>query len=448
MIKMASGSAWWGDRISPAADVAQHGGLDFLCFETMAESTVSAAQVRKRRDPDFPGYDTWLDDRMHAVLPHCLRHGTRIISNQGWVDPLAAARRIKQLALHYGASEINVAAITGSDLTERISDIGGSIMENGNSVASLGDAIVSAEAYVGARPIADALSMGADVVVTGRVTDPAIFLGPMIHSYGWAEDDWRRLGQGTGVGHLLECGAQVTGGYYSDPGFKDVPQPWNLGFPIADVDEDGSCIISKLDGTGGRIDRHTVLEQMFYEVHDPARYLTADVVVDFTTAQIEQLGDDRVRVHGICGHPRTGSLKVSIGVEEGFIGEDMFFYAGPGALNRARLAQEILNERFRIVQLQAEELRIDLLGLNAIHGAMTPTPDATDLPAEVGVRVAARTRTRAEAMKIGREVDGMAVSGIAHTGKRVPFGERVREVIGIWSTLVDENQVTPLIEFV
>jgi len=446
MIRLACGSAWWGDRISPAADVAEHGDLDFLCFETMAESTVSAAQVKKRHDPNFPGYDTWLDDRMHAVLPHCLANQTRIVSNQGWIDPVAAAKRIKEIATDLGAVDFKVAAVTGSDLTPRISTLAGEILETGKPFSTIEGQIVSAEAYVGALPIAKALDRGADVVVTGRVTDPAIFLGPLIHSYGWKSSDWQLLGHGTGIGHLLECGAQVTGGYFSDPGFKDVPQPWNLGFPIADVDADGTCTISKLPGTGGLIDRHTVLEQMFYEVHDPANYLTADVVVDFTTAEIEEISPDRVRVSNIGGKPKTGLLKVSIGAAEGFIGEDMFFYAGPGAVERANLACEVLRERFKIVDLKADELRIERLGVDAIHRSVTP--ELAHSPYEVGVRVAGRTKTRAEALKIGREVDGMAVSGIAHTGKRVPFGERVREVVGIWSTLVAEEEVSPEIHFV
>jgi len=438
MIRLACGSAWWGDRISPAADVAEHGNL--------AESTVSAAQVKKRHDPDFPGYDTWLDDRMHAVLPHCLTHNTRIVSNQGWIDPVAAAKRIKEIATSLGAVDFKVAAVTGADLTDRVATIAGDILETGKPFSSIDGQIVSAEAYLGAMPIARALDDGADVVVTGRVTDPAIFLGPLIHSYGWKSSDWELLGQGTGIGHLLECGAQVTGGYFSDPGFKDVPQPWNLGFPIADVDADGTCTISKLPGTGGLINRHTVLEQMFYEVHDPANYLTADVVVDFTTAKIEEIAPDQVRVSNIGGKPRTGLLKVSIGAAEGFIGEDMFFYAGPGAVARAELACEVLRERFKIVDLEVDELRIELLGVDAIHRSMTP--ELAHVPYEVGVRVAGRARARAEALKIGREVDGMAVSGIAHTGKRVPFGERVREVVGIWSTLVAEEEVAPEIHFV
>jgi hypothetical protein len=283
-------------------------------------------------------------------------------------------------------------------------------------------------------------------VVTGRVADPSLFVAPMIHEFGWDPLDHARVGQGSGIGHLLECGAQVTGGYFSDPGFKDVPEPWNLAFPIAEVEPDGSAVIAKLAGTGGAIDRRTIIEQMLYEVHDPANYITPDVVVDFTTARIEQVGPDRVRVSGIGGKPRTPTLKASVGCAEGFIGEDMFFYAGPGALRRAKLARRILEERFRIVGLQAEDLRIDFLGLNAIHGDATPA-EAPE-PYEVAVRVAARTRTREEANKVGREVDGMAVSGVAHTGKRVPHGERVREVIGVWSTLVPRDAVRPVVSYI
>src|SRR4029077_13360518 len=252
-------------------------------------------------------------------------------------------------------------------------------------------------------------------------------------------------GQGMGLGHLMECGAQVTGGYFSDPGFKDVPEPWNFAFPIVEVEADGSAVLTKVSGTGGAVTLQTVKEQMLYEVHDPASYLTPDVVVDFTQARLEQIGPDRVRVTKIGGKPRTPSLKVSIGCTEGFIGEDMFFYAGPGALRRAQLAKKILEERFRIVGLKAEEIRIDFLGLNAIHGAMSPQNQPE--PYEIAVRVAARCKTREEAVKVGREVDGMAVSGIGMTGKRVPHQDRTREIIGVWSSLVPREKIKPTIHF-
>ena len=445
ILRIGAGAAWWGDRIEPAALNAERGRLDYLCFETMAEATVSAAQVRARRDPSFPGYDTYLDDRMRAVLPACMRQGTRIISNQGWINPQGAARRIVELLRELGITGVKVAAVGGSLITDRVLSLAPTILETGAPTQSIAHSLISAEAYLGAAPIVDALAEGAQIVVTGRVADPSLFLAPMVYEFGWDLLDHERVGAGSAIGHLMECGAQVTGGYFADPGLKDVPEPWNLAFPIAEVDAEGGVTLSKVDGTGGMISPQTVKEQMLYEVHDPANYITPDVVVDFTQARIEQLAPDRVRVTGLTGKPRTPTLKVSMGCTEGFIGEDMFFYAGPGALRRAQLARRILEERLRIVKLDAEEVRIDFLGLNAVHGAATPV-DAPE-PYEVAVRVAARTRSREEAVKVGREVDGMAVSGIAHTGKRVPHQERTREVIGVWSSLVPREQVTAHIDY-
>jgi len=443
-LRIGAGAAWWGDRVSPAALNATHGDLDYLCFETMAEATVSAAQVRARRDPTFPGYDTYLDDRMRAVLPACMQRGTRIITNQGWINPRGAAERIVAHLRDMGHTGVKVAAVGGGLITDRVLELADTILENGQPVHTLAPTLICAEAYLGAEPIVQALCDGAHIVVTGRVADPSLFLAPMMYEFGWDALDYAKIGAGTGIGHLLECGAQVTGGYFADPGFKDVPEPWNLAFPIAQVQADGSVVLSKVAGSGGAITLQTVKEQMLYEVHDPANYITPDVVADFTQARLEQVGTDRVRVTGLTGKPRTDTLKVSISCAEGFIGEDMFFYAGLGALRRAQLARTILQERFNIVKLDAEEVRIDLLGMNAIHGAATPV-DAPE-PYEVAVRVAARTRTREEALKVGREVDGMAVSGVAHTGKRVPHHERVREVVGVWSSLVPRTRVVTHID--
>lgn len=445
-LRIGAGSAWWGDRISPARLNAEQGDLDYLCFETMAEATISAAQVRKRRDPSFPGYDTWLDDRMCAVLPACLKRGTKIITNQGWINPDGAAQRIVHLLRAFGAKGIKVASINGGLITDQVLELTDTILENGQPTATLKPNLVSAEVYLGAESIVDALEQGASIVVSGRVADPSIFMAPMMYEFGWDPLDHVHIGRGNGLGHLLECGAQVTGGYFADPGFKDVPRPWDLAFPIAEVESDGNAVLTKVTGTGGAINLMTVKEQMFYEVHDPANYITPDVIVDFTTTQLAQLAPDRVQVSNISGKPRTPTLKVSIGCAEGYVGEDMFFYAGPGALRRAQLAKQILEERFKIVELDAEELRIDFLGLNAIHGPMTPA-DAPE-PYEVAVRVAARTKTREEANKVGREVDGMAVSGVGMTGKRVPHQDRTREIIGVWSSLVPRERITPQINII
>jgi len=444
-IRIGSGSGWWGDRISPAEQSARDGNLDFLCFETMAEATISTAQVRARADPSFPGYDTYLEGRMEAVLPHCVKNGTKIISNQGWINPVGAAQKVRQMLDDMGCRHWKVAAITGAQITDAVRDAGGTILETGADLLTLGDNIISAEAYLGSHSIVEALRGGADIVITGRVADPSLFLAAMIYAFDWPMNDVTRLARGAAIGHLLECGAQLTGGYFADPGVKDIPEPWNLGFPIAEVADDGTAVFTKLDNTGGLLNRETVLEQMFYEIHDPASYITPDVIVDFTTAEIEEIGPDVVRVSQVSGKPATDSYKVSVGTKEGFIGEDMFFYAGPGAREKAELAKIILRERFKIMDLKAEDVRIDILGVDAIHGAASPPPLSE--PYEVAVRVAARCLKRAEALKVGREVDGMAVSGIASTGKRVPFQERVREVIGVWSTLVDKKTVTSEIHY-
>lgn len=446
VLRIGAGSAWWGDRISPAEANAARGNLDYLCFETMAEATISTAQVRRSRDPDFQGYDTYLEDRFRAVLPHCLANGTKIISNQGWINPVGAAEHVKRLLAEMGREDVRVAAVTGSVITDRVAELDGPTLENGRTLADIGDEIVSAEAYLGAEPIVEALRGGASIVITGRVADPSLFLAPMMYEFGWAADDVEHVGRGSGIGHLLECGAQITGGYFVDPGIKDVPDPWNLAFPIAEVDESGHAVFLKLDGTGGAITRQTVLEQMFYEVHDPANYITPDGVVDFTSSDIEQVGRDRVRVTNIGGKPRTDTLKVSVATREGFIGEDMFFYAGPGCLAKAELAKRVLEERFKIVDLKAEEIRIDFIGVNALLGPMAPKPAVE--PNEIAVRVSARTSTRKEAEKVGREVDGMAVSGLGATGKRVPHGERIREVMGVWSLLVPRSAVPATVHYI
>ena len=444
-IRIGAGSAWAGDRIEPAGDLAARGDLDYLCFETMAEVTMSNAQMRRRREPDFPGYDPYLGERLAAVLPACLARGTRIVSNQGWINPEGAAALAVEHLRRLGATGVRVAAVGGSLITERVMALAETVLETGAPVSGLADAMVSAEVYLGVAGILDALAGGAQIVLTGRVADPSLFAAPLIHEFGWDLADWNRLGQAHGIGHLLECGMHVTGGYFADPGFKDVPDPWNLGYPIAEVDGDGVAVLSKLDGTGGAIDLRTVKEQMLYEVFDPANYLTPDVVVDFSTVELTQLGPDRVRVAGISGKPRPETLKASIGCAEGFIGEDIFFFAGAGALDRAKLGRRILEERYRMAGLDAEELRIDFLGIDALHGAATP-PRAP-APYEVALRVAARTRTRAEALKVGREVDSMAVGGVGMTGKRMPFGERVREVIGIHSSLVARDAVAPTLSW-
>ena len=438
-VRLGMGSAWWGDRVRPAADLAEHGDLDYLLFETMAEATISAAQVRRRADPAFPGYDTYFDERMRAALPACAARGTKIVSNQGWINPEGARERCLEIAAELGLGRLRVAAVVGGIVTDRLDRLVGGVLESGADLAAIRPSVISAEAYLGTEPIVEALAAGADVVITSRVADPSLTLAPLVHEFGWRLDDWQRLGRGTCVGHLLECAGQVTGGYFADPGYKDVPGLERLGFPIAEVTEDGTAVITKLPEAGGMVTPATCKEQLLYEVHDPARYLTPDVTADFTGVELEAAGPDRVRVSGASGSPRPEPLKVDIGCLEGFMAEDLFFYAGPGALERARLAGRVLRARLAEAQLETDELRIDFVGLNAVHGEASPAPAAA--PYEVAVRVVARARCRAEAEKVVREVDAIAVGGPAATGKRIPFGSRVREVVGVWSGAIPRDAV-------
>jgi acyclic terpene utilization AtuA family protein len=445
-IRLGAGAAWWGDRVDPAAELARDGALDYLCFETMAEATMSAARVRMRADPSYPGYDTYLDERMRAVLASCRRNGTRIISNQGWANPAAAGARIAAIARELGIEGLRVATVAGSVPDAAVKGFDGHVLETGIPFRELPFEIVSVDAYLGAAPIVEALRQGADVVVTSRVADPSLYVAPIAFEHGWALDDWERLGKATVVGHLMECAAQATGGYFGDPGYKDVPGLARLGFPIATVDADGDAVVTKLPSAGGLVTVRTLKEQLLYEIHDPAAYVTPDVVADFTHVRFEELGKDEVRVRGGTGRARTPTLKTCVGCHEGFIAEDWFFFAGPGALEKAKLARAVLEERFRMRDLRADEVRIDFLGVNAVHGELSPAPAVP--PYEVGVRVAARARDLREVTKVVREVDAMAVCGLAGTGKRVPPRERTREVIGLHSILLPRDAVGVEIRFV
>ena len=436
-IRIGAGAGFSGDRIEPALELAEHGGLQYLVFECLAERTIALAQLAKGRDPEA-GYDPLLAARMRAVLPACRRNGVRIVTNMGAANPLAAARKVAEVARELGLAGLKVAAVLGDDVLDALRGGEQPLDEGGGTLAALGNRLVSANAYLGARPIAEALEGGAEVVVTGRAADPAMFLAPLVNEFGWSTQDWERLGRGTVVGHLLECAGQVTGGYFADPGHKDVPNLARLGFPLAEVAEDGTAVITKVPGSGGLVSAATCKEQLLYEVHDPARYLQPDVVADFSGVSVEEDGPDRVRVAGGGGAPRTGMLKVSVGCHEGWFGEGQISYAGPGALARGRLALEIVKERLALIGLQAEELRFDLIGVDAILG---PDPAAAAAePREVRARVVGRTASPGEAERIGNEVDSLYLNGPASGGG---VTKSVREVIGVRSCLVPEALARP-----
>lgn len=433
-VRIGAGAGYSGDRIEPAVELAEHGRLDYLVFECLAERTIAIAQQARRNDATR-GYDPLLDARMHAVLSVAARNRVRIVSNMGAANPRAAAQRTAQIARSLGIAGLKVAAVEGDDVLDVV--LGGAFRfeESGDDVAAYRDRIVSANAYLGAAPIVDALAAGADVVLTGRVADPSLFAAPLIHAFGWRMDDWHTLGQATVVGHLLECAGQVTGGYFADPGYKDVPNLARLGFPIGEVAADGSVVITKVPHAGGRVSAATCKEQLLYEIHDPARYLQPDVIADFTQVAVVEQAPDRVRVTGGRGAARPDTLKVSVAYVDGHIGEGQISYGGPGALARARVALDIVRERLALTGVPATELRFDLIGVDSLYGG----------PAEVRVRVAGRAATAADAARIGNEVETLYTNGPAGGGGAF---KSTREVIAVQSVLLPRTAVAPSFSFV
>ncbi|MEE4142417.1 acyclic terpene utilization AtuA family protein [Pseudomonas viridiflava] len=443
-LRIGSGAGYSGDRIEPAVELAEHGELDYLIFECLAERTIALAQQARLSDPDA-GYDPLLSERMRRVLPFVGRTAgsrrLRVITNMGAANPLAAAREVRRIAAELGLSGLKVAALTGDDVLDALQTDASRLMDNGMTLASLGDRLISANAYLGAEGIVQALEADADVVITGRVADPSLFLAPQMFEFGWAADDWTLLGRGTLVGHLLECAGQISGGYFADPGFKDVPDLARLGFPLAEVNAAGQATITKVEGSGGRIDTATCTEQLIYEVHDPSAYLTPDVSADFSGVSFQREAENRVQVAGADGRARPETLKVSVGYLDGWIGEGQISYGGPGALARAQLAREVVLERLKLTGVIVEDLRAELIGVDALHGSELGSR-ATAEPWEVRLRIAARCIERSEAVRVGNEVETLYTNG--------PYGgggatKAVRQVVAVASLFMPREAVNPVI---
>jgi hypothetical protein len=432
-LRIGGGAGFSGDRIDPAVELARRGGLDYLVFECLAERTIALAVQARLKDP-AAGFDPLLAERMEAVLAPCAENRVRIISNMGAANPRGAARRTAEIASRLGLHGLKIAAVTGDDVLAAAQAANLLLLEGGDDMASLGEAVISANAYVGCDAIVAALAQGADVVLTGRAADPALFLAPLVHEFGWAADDWTRLGRGVAVGHLLECAGQVTGGYHADPGFKEVADLADLGFPIAEVGPNGEAVITKLAGTGGRVTLATCKEQLLYELHDPAAYLTPDVIADFSSIHFSELAPDRIAVHGGGGRRRPDLLKASIGYHDGFIGEGQISYGGPGCVARGRLALAIVVARLKRLEAHILESRFDLIGLDALH----PSTDSVAEPPEIRARVTVRASTEAAARAVGREVEALYTNGPAGGGG---VSQSVRPVVAMASALIARSAV-------
>jgi hypothetical protein len=411
-------------------ELAERGELDYLAFECLAERTVARENLTRLKNPE-KGYTPRLLDRMGAVLPACVKNRVRIVTNMGAANPPAAAREIRRNAKEQGLGEVSCAVVLGDDVAEILRKQPGlPLMESGEPLETLLPKMASANAYLGADVICRALETGAQVVITGRVADPSLFLAPAMHHYGWRYDDWPLIAAGTAAGHLLECCAQVSGGCFADPGKKEVHDLARLGFPFADISADGSFWISKLQDSGGRVDLATCKEQLIYELHDPAEYITPDCVLDIRELELLQSGPDRVKVTGAKARPRTATYKVTVGYHDGYIGEGQISYAGINAVAKAKWSAEIVQQRLKDRGFSYPEVRVDLIGMSSLHGRAGERPE----PYEVRLRIAARTTDRKAAEAIGFEVRALHVNGPAGGGGG--SDPVVREVLAVQSVLI------------
>ena len=433
-IRVGTGSGFSDDRFEPAKDLAERGGVDYLVFECLAERTIARETLTRLKDPDR-GYTPYLVERFQAVLPACVKNNVRIVTNMGAANPAGAARVVRREARALGLGDIPVAVVTGDDVTEIVrANPQLTLMESGEPVESLIPRMASANAYLGADAVRDALATGAPVVMTGRVADPSLFLGTMLHGLGWSYDDYARLAVGTLAGHMMECAAQLTGGCFIDPGKKDAEDPVSIGFPYADVGRDGRLVLGKLEDSGGRLDVQTCSEQILYEMHDPSSYVTPDCVLDVREVEFASESQHRVRVTGARAKPRTPSYKVVVGYHDGYIGEGEVGYAGPNALARAKLAEKIVRERLRLRGFSYPEIRVDYIGMSSLHGMADDRPE----PYEVRMRFAARSPDRKAAQAVGFEVRTLHVNGPAGGGGGT---NGMREVLGVKSILIPRDLV-------
>lgn len=417
---VGNGAGFSGDRVDAPVPVVRalvrRGLPAAMFFECLAERTIALAQIEKRRDPDA-GYEPMLERLLEPILTDCARAGIPILGNFGAANPAAAARCVARLARRLGIPDLRIGVVTGDDVSGAVDLSSLAVHEADAGFDMSAWTLVSANAYIGAAPLAEALAKGAQVVVAGRTSDPSLAIAPLMHHFGWAEDDWQALGLGAACGHLLECGSQVTGGVFWDPGFKDIPDPANIGFPIAEVGRDGSLVITKPGDTGGLVDLRSVKEQLLYELHDPAAYMTPDVVMDITGVTLEQAGQDRVALHGVKGHARPDRLKVTACYEGSWLGEGEVSVAGPNALARARATAEVLLQRVKQRGL-GRRMRADLIGVSAVHdsdaGTLWRSYDGPE-PPEIRIRLAVESGTRDEADQASREVLAMLCCGTAGT---------------------------------
>lgn len=446
-LRLGSGSGFWGDALDPAVELLEHGSLDYLSMDYLAELTMALLQRQRLKDPSL-GYIPDLTTHMRELLPLARKSGTRIICNGGGANPRAGAEKVRDLARELGLKGMRIAVVEGDDMLPQLD----ALLQSGHDLtnidtgeqdlAALRNRIVSANVYTDSSGIVSALEQGADVVIAGRVSDNALYVGPVMHEFGWtySDADTDRIAAAITVGHVVECAAATTGGMSSR--FAEMPNMGRVGFPIVEFEPDGSATITKLPGTGGRVDEFTVKEHLVYEIGDPSRYLMPDGVANFCKVKIDDQGNDRVRLTEMAGTGRPDLLKMVVGYEDGWIGEGMMFFPWPYALERAEKARQTLGERFERLGLKASAIQFDLVGVNMLHGPASPMPDYD--PSEIGLRVAVHTESKAEAEKIRRACAQLWIMGPGGTSFGTPM--KPRPVYGVWSTLIPRSYISQTTE--
>jgi hypothetical protein len=436
-IQIGTGAGYGGDRIDPAVELSEYTELDYLIFECLAERTIALAQLERLENPTA-GYNPLLEERIQAVAANCLDNNITLISNMGAANVEGAIEKTAEIIRETDDSP-QIVGIAGSDVIDSFDRFHAEAFDE-TTIRDYEEDAVSADAYLGADGIVTALEHGADIILTGRVADPSLFLAPLLYEFGWQLDplsDSQRIGQGIVAAHLLECGGQLTGGYFADPGYKDVPELDKLGFPIAHVSESGTVEVTKLPNTGGVVDSRTCTEQLLYEVHDPSAYITPDAVANFSQVEFEEVAPDRVAVTGADVAPRPDTLKVSVGYIDSYRGEGQISYAGPRASARAELAEEIVRQRLDQYATY-EELRVDQIGIDSLHEELGQNHEQK--PYEVRLRVAGNCPTQDDAKRIGREVQTLYTNGPAGGGGATMD---VQQVVGVVSTLIGREYVEP-----
>jgi Acyclic terpene utilisation family protein AtuA len=447
MIRIANGQGFWGDSLEAPVEQVRRGPLDYLTLDYLAEVTMSILQKQRARDPQT-GYARDFVDMIARVLPDLKERRVRVIANAGGVNPKACCEAVLEIAKRQGI-DIRVAMVAGDDIMGRLDEflargVELNNMETGEPLSAIRAQVRSANVYFGAFPIAQALGERAEIVVTGRVTDTGLALAPMIHEFGWGREDWDRLAAGTIAGHTVECGAQCTGGN-CQVDWETIPNMADIGYPIIEAEADGSFVITKHAGTGGRVSIESVKEQLLYEMGDPREYITPDCVADFTTIQLAQAGPDRVRFSGIKGRSATKFYKVSISYSAGYKAIGSLVYAWPDAYKKARAAERILRQRLDRLGLRFEAIRAEFLGANACHGipAAEPTAEIEPHLAEVALRFGVRGDNRAAIERFTREIPPLALNGppvVSGLGSGRP---QVEEIVAYWPALLDKSEVQP-----